>query len=64
MFYEQTPVKQREMNRQLVARYFTVKSTDCFTVYATKRPVKITMHLGLDNRINSKFTKSLIDVRY
>ena len=30
MFYKQTPVTKRDMDWQLVARYFTVKSTDDF----------------------------------
>ena len=39
MLYQQTPVKKRDMDWQLVARYFTVKSTDFFYSVASYSPV-------------------------
>ena len=37
MFYKQTPVKTRDMDWQLVARYLTVKSTDIFCLKKRKK---------------------------
>ena len=48
MFYKQTPEKKkREMDWQLVAKYFTVKSTDCFYSADTKI-AEFANHVDLD----------------
>ena len=39
MFYKQTPVKITGYGLAAVARYFTVKSTDFFTVWCSGRDV-------------------------